>query len=201
MWLASQNLREYKASPANGARVAIAYQGYNFLTKARRHGLVVKADGSWPRGLGFKPGHSILDGCKRFASYYIKEKLKIEVAKWGTPKKYLKKNFHTEESIRLLQPRLLQPLLLQPRLKQLRFDKCGCGALVAHTYGSTKRRSGFDSQPDPGGFFWKSLILWFGLTNWYRSNFLQIKIHVFTKLLYDSHNISCGSWIWLILKG
>ena len=27
------------------------------------------------------------------ASYYIKEKLKIKVAKWGTPKKYLKKNY------------------------------------------------------------------------------------------------------------
>ncbi len=26
------------------------------------------------------------------ASYYIKEKLKIKVAKWGTPKKYLIKN-------------------------------------------------------------------------------------------------------------
>jgi hypothetical protein len=25
------------------------------------------------------------------ASYYIKEKLKIKVAKWGTPKKYFKK--------------------------------------------------------------------------------------------------------------
>jgi hypothetical protein len=25
------------------------------------------------------------------ASYYIKEKLKIKVAKWGTPTKYLKK--------------------------------------------------------------------------------------------------------------
>jgi hypothetical protein len=34
---------------------------------------------------------SNLDGCKQFASYYIKEKLKIKVAKWGTPKKYLKK--------------------------------------------------------------------------------------------------------------
>jgi hypothetical protein len=30
----------------------------------------------------------ILDGCKQFASYYIEEKLKIKVAKWGTPKKY-----------------------------------------------------------------------------------------------------------------
>jgi hypothetical protein len=54
---------------------------------ARNHGLVVKADGSCPRGHGFKPRHRRLDGCKRFASYYIKEKLKIKVAKWGTPKK------------------------------------------------------------------------------------------------------------------
>ena len=43
--------------------------------------------GSWPRGCGFKPRHRILDGCKQFASYYIKEKLKIKVAKMGTPKK------------------------------------------------------------------------------------------------------------------
>ncbi len=28
-------------------------------------GLVVKADGSWPRGRGFKPQQRILDGCKR----------------------------------------------------------------------------------------------------------------------------------------
>jgi hypothetical protein len=33
----------------------------------------------------------MLDGCKRFASYYIKEQLKIKVAQWGTPKKNLKK--------------------------------------------------------------------------------------------------------------
>ncbi len=51
-----------------------------------RHDLVVKADGSRPRGCGFKPRQRILDGCKRFARK-IKEKLKIKVAKWGTPKK------------------------------------------------------------------------------------------------------------------
>jgi hypothetical protein len=33
----------------------------------------------------------MLDGCKRFASYYSKEKFKIKEAKWGTPKKKLKK--------------------------------------------------------------------------------------------------------------
>ena len=56
------------------------------MSRSRSHGLVVKAYGSWQRGCGFKPRHRILDGCKRFASYYIKEKLKINVAKWGAPK-------------------------------------------------------------------------------------------------------------------
>jgi hypothetical protein len=28
-------------------------------------------------------------------SYYIKVKLKIKIAKWGTPKKYLKKNTYS----------------------------------------------------------------------------------------------------------
>ncbi len=49
-------------------------------------GLVVRAEDSRPRGRGFEFCR-ILDGCKQFASYYIKEKLKIKVAKWGTPKK------------------------------------------------------------------------------------------------------------------
>ena len=52
---------------------------------ARSHGLVVKADGSRPRGRGFKPRHRILDGCKQFDSYNRNEKLKIKEAKWGTP--------------------------------------------------------------------------------------------------------------------
>ncbi len=59
---------------------------------ARSHGLVVMADGSWLRSCGFKTQHRILDGCKQFVSYFIKEKLKIKVAKQGTLKKYLKKN-------------------------------------------------------------------------------------------------------------
>ncbi len=36
-------------------------------------GLVVRAEVSRQRGRGFE-SHRILDGCKRFASYYIKEK-------------------------------------------------------------------------------------------------------------------------------
>ncbi len=54
---------------------------WKYVRLARSCGLVVQADGSWPRGSGFKPHHRILDGCKQFASYYIKEKLKIKVAK------------------------------------------------------------------------------------------------------------------------
>jgi hypothetical protein len=51
---------------------------------------VVREEDSHPRGRGFE-SRRILDGCKQFASYYIEEKLKIKVAKYGTPKKYLKK--------------------------------------------------------------------------------------------------------------
>jgi hypothetical protein len=49
-------------------------------TRFEKHctGLVIKADESWPRGLGFKPRHRILDGCKEFASYYIKIKIVVE---------------------------------------------------------------------------------------------------------------------------
>jgi hypothetical protein len=54
---------------------------------------VVKADGSSPRGRGFKTSNP----CTVYwmdvsdASYYIKEKSKIRVAKWGTPKNSFKK--------------------------------------------------------------------------------------------------------------
>jgi hypothetical protein len=59
----------------------------NSINTGEKPGLVVRAQDSRPRGCGFE-SRRILDGCKRFASYYIKEKLKIKVAKWGTPKKY-----------------------------------------------------------------------------------------------------------------
>ena len=53
---------------------------------------MIKSDGSIPRGSGFKPCHRILDGCKQFASYYIKrKKLNIKLAKWGTQNKTKKK--------------------------------------------------------------------------------------------------------------
>jgi hypothetical protein len=58
--------------------------------EGEKPGLVVRAKDSRPRGRGFE-SRCILDECKRFASYYIKEKLKLKVAKWGTPKKIFKK--------------------------------------------------------------------------------------------------------------
>ncbi len=48
------------------------------ITKFRgeKPGLVVRAEDSHPTGRGFKSCR-ILDGCKRFASYYNKEKMKL----------------------------------------------------------------------------------------------------------------------------
>jgi hypothetical protein len=52
---------------------------------------VVRAEDSRPRGRGFESRH-ILDGCKQFASYYIKEKIENKGSQMGhTKKKYLKK--------------------------------------------------------------------------------------------------------------
>ncbi len=51
---------------------------------------MVRVEDSHPRGFGFE-SRRILDGCKRFASYCIIEKLEIKVTKWGIPKKYNKK--------------------------------------------------------------------------------------------------------------
>ena len=39
----------------------------------RSRGLVVRAEGSRPRGRGFESRRNLY-GCKQFASYYIKEK-------------------------------------------------------------------------------------------------------------------------------
>jgi hypothetical protein len=70
---------------------AIGLRGDTETIRLRTPGLVVKADGSRPRGRGFKPWHCIFDGCKRFTCYYVKEKFKIKVVKWGTPKKIFQK--------------------------------------------------------------------------------------------------------------
>ena len=62
----------------------------NIRLVGQKPGLVIRAEDSCPRGRGFE-SRRILDGCKQFASYYIKEKFKIKVAKWVTPKKIFKK--------------------------------------------------------------------------------------------------------------
>ncbi len=67
------------------------FKSLTFVNQNKKPGLVVRAEDSRPRGRGFE-SRCILDGCKQFASYYIKEKLKIKVAKWGTPKKIFLKN-------------------------------------------------------------------------------------------------------------
>ncbi len=51
---------------------------------------MVKAEDSWSRGCGFKPGTVYwMDVSDALAITYTKI-MKIKVAKWGTPKKYLK---------------------------------------------------------------------------------------------------------------
>ncbi len=54
-------------------------------------GLVVMADGSWPRGCGFKPRHRILIECKQFASYNIEEKFENKGSQMRHTKRILKK--------------------------------------------------------------------------------------------------------------
>jgi hypothetical protein len=55
-----------------------------------KSGLVVRAEGSCPRGHGFESRLYWMD--VSHASYYIfNEKGNKKVAKWGTPKKYEKK--------------------------------------------------------------------------------------------------------------
>ncbi len=49
---------------------------------------MVRAEGSRPRGRGFE-SRRILDGCKRL--HCTMRITKIKVAKWGTPKKNIKK--------------------------------------------------------------------------------------------------------------
>ncbi len=55
----------------------------------KSRGLVVKGEDSQLSGCGFESRRRILDGVSE-ASYYIGKEIKV--AKWGTPKKYLKKS-------------------------------------------------------------------------------------------------------------
>jgi hypothetical protein len=57
-----------------------------FLCEGEKPGLVVRAEGSRPRGRGFE-SHRMLDGCKRFASYYIKRKIENKGSQMGHTKK------------------------------------------------------------------------------------------------------------------
>ena len=62
-----------------------------YLILGESHGLVVKAEDSQLSSCGFKRRRCILDGVRE-ASYY-KWKNEIKVAKWGTPKKKIKKKY------------------------------------------------------------------------------------------------------------
>jgi hypothetical protein len=52
---------------------------------------VVKAEDSQLSGCGFEPRRRILDGVSKASYYKLQWKKEIKLAKWGTPKKYLKK--------------------------------------------------------------------------------------------------------------
>jgi hypothetical protein len=51
---------------------------------------VVRAEDSRPRGRGFE-SRRIMDGCKQFASYYIKRKIENKGSQMGHTKKVFKK--------------------------------------------------------------------------------------------------------------
>jgi len=61
--------------------------------RLRNTGLVIKADGSWPWVVGSNPGIVFWMDVINNASFYIKEKSKVKVAKWGAPKKIFWKFF------------------------------------------------------------------------------------------------------------
>ncbi len=52
---------------------------------------MVKAEDSQLSGCGFEPRRRILDGVSEASYYKLQWKKEIKVAKWGTPKKILKK--------------------------------------------------------------------------------------------------------------
>jgi hypothetical protein len=61
------------------------------VKKGEKPGLWVREEYSHPRGSGFE-SRRILDGCKRFASYYMKRKIENKGSQMGhTKKKILKK--------------------------------------------------------------------------------------------------------------
>ncbi len=70
---------------------------------------MVRAEDSRPRGRGFE-SCSILDGCKRFASYYIKRKIKNKGSQMRhTKKKKYKKKKNLEAHLEGTRGTLLCP--------------------------------------------------------------------------------------------
>ncbi len=54
-----------------------------FYKEASSHGLVVKADGSWPIDHGFKARHRIWDGCKRWSKLLHLKKIENKGSQMG----------------------------------------------------------------------------------------------------------------------
>jgi hypothetical protein len=63
----------------------------NKFIDGESRGLVVKLEDSQLRGCGFEPRRRILNGVRDAIYYKLQWKKEIKVAKWGTPKKYLRK--------------------------------------------------------------------------------------------------------------
>jgi hypothetical protein len=59
---------------------------------------VVRTEGSRPRGCGFE-SRRILDGCKQFASYYIKRKIENKGSQMGHTKKIFLKKFEQSQAV------------------------------------------------------------------------------------------------------
>ena len=71
--------------------------------KGEKPGLVVRAEDSCPRGRRFE-SRLIMDGCKRFASYYIKRKIENKGNQMGHKEKKIlkeKKSFPKGDQINL----------------------------------------------------------------------------------------------------
>jgi hypothetical protein len=73
--------------------------------------------------VGSNPGTVYWMDVSNDASYYITEKLKIKLAKWGTPKKYLKKKFSCNMLLPI-QSKDFQKVILPTTLSWGEFDYC-----------------------------------------------------------------------------
>jgi hypothetical protein len=83
------SIKRIRASKDQNADNYLWHNTYGYQGMARSHGLVVKADDSWSRGLSSNPDTVYwMDVSDYIQTMKI---TKIKVAKWGTPKKYFKK--------------------------------------------------------------------------------------------------------------